>query len=100
MQTLVFVDNGDQPFTCGFQLGGGNIAHAPAGRVRVARFQSFFSPLDGFGYYGDIYLRSFVRKWKRRAAESSRRTCERSMARMFLSGKTNNDVLSEIISFL
>jgi hypothetical protein len=98
--TLVFVENGDKPFTCGFQLTRHSISRAPEGRVRVARFATYFSPLDGHGYYGDVYLRRFVRKWRKQTARTKQQARERSMARIFLSCKTDEDALSEIVSFL
>jgi len=65
MNTILFVDNCTQGI--GYQLSRNNLNYAPSGQIRVARFTTAFSPQDGMGYYGDVYMRILVRKWKKRA---------------------------------
>jgi len=48
-----------------FQLGPHNWFYAPIGRIHIARFENSFNPSQGRGYYGDIYFRMFIRKWKK-----------------------------------
>lgn len=81
MNTVVFIDNG-KPFTCGFRLHNNNWFYAPRGRIRLARFNSSFSPNKGYGYYGDIYLRRFIRIWKNKIV-LKRRKLEKNGAFMY-----------------
>lgn len=100
MQTLLFVETGTKKFTCGFQLCRGNLSYAPKGRIRVARFNSCFQPLEGKGYYGDTYLRQLLRAWRRKHIETKRRRLERDVAEAVLSKRTIGDVVRVIQSFL
>jgi hypothetical protein len=100
MQTLLFVDNG-HPFQCGFQLSKHNFHYSPPGRIRVARFETAFSPLIGFGYYGDVYLRRFIRTWKKKVI-LKRRNKDKKMAVLYISKKNMvpKDILRYIVDFL
>jgi hypothetical protein len=100
MRTILFVDTG-RPFTCGFHLVRHNWLRAPSGRIRIARFENSFSPCDGRGYYGDIYLRRFIRIWKNNTV-TKRRRMEKKMIVLCVSKKRvlNEDVLRYIVEFL
>ena len=63
-RAMLFVET--SPFMCGFQLKSSNWNYAPRGRIRYVRYESCFSPQNGYGYYADIYLREFIRAWKRK----------------------------------
>jgi hypothetical protein len=96
MQTLIFVDT--RPFQCGFQLSRQNLHYAPLGRIRIARFTLSFNPSAGRGYYGDIYLRRFIRKWKNEII----RKRERKLTKLCIIKKNilNDDVLCTILEFI
>ena len=64
MYTIIFVDNGPK-YSCGYQLSRNNLKEAPCGLIHIARFETAFSPDIGLGYYGDIYMHQFIRKWKK-----------------------------------
>ena len=49
----------------GFQLDKENYYYSPSGIIRIARFPSSFCPMYNQGYYGDIYIKQFIRKWKK-----------------------------------
>lgn len=100
MNTVVFIDDG-KPFTCGFRLHSNNWFYAPRGRIRLARFNSSFSPNKGYGYYGDIYLRRFIRIWKNKIV-LKRRKLEKKMALLCISKNknANSDIVKHIMDFL
>lgn len=100
MYTRIFVDTG-RPFTCGFQLSRHNWFRAPSGRIRIARFDNSFSPIEGRGYYGDIYLRRFIRIWKNNTV-GQRRRMEKKMTVLCITKKRilNEDMLRYIVEFL
>jgi hypothetical protein len=100
MYTRLFVDTGS-PFRCGYQLARYNWFRAPQGKIRIARFENSFSPDEGRGYYGDIYLRQFIRLWKNKTV-GKRRRLEKKMTVLCISTKRvlNEDVLRYIIEFL
>jgi len=100
MYTRVFVDT--LPGLCGYQLCSSNISYSPRGRIRVARFETAFDPLHGFGYYGDIYLRLFVRKWKRYVVEKKRKKMEIKMAYLCISPTQigNPDIIRYIVQYI
>ena len=101
MNTILFVDN-KIPFTCGFRLSSLNWLYAPYGRIRIARFETSFSPNTGYGYYGDIYLKQFIRIWKNKIILKKKRQIEKKMTILCISKKNilNQDVLRYIISYL
>lgn len=53
----------------GFKLCRLNYRYAPPGRIRIARYTNSFSPKDNRGYYGDIYMNSIIKKWKKNKRE-------------------------------
>jgi len=63
----------------GYQLTHRNFYTCPPGRIRIARYETSFWPERGMGYYGDIYLRGFIRKWKQIAITKKRRQFEKRM---------------------
>jgi hypothetical protein len=87
------------PYSCGYQLTTRTFKHAPQGRIRIARYTSAFSPREGMGYYGDIYFRRFIRKWKYHAVTKPRRLREKQMS-LYLHSKTIHDTLRMIGTFL
>jgi hypothetical protein len=100
MYTRLFIDTGP-PFRCGFQLYRYNWIYSPYGRIRIARFENSFSPDEGRGYYGDIYLRRFIRLWKNKTV-TKKRKIEKINTVLCMTKKKimNNDVMRYIIEFL
>jgi len=66
MHTRVFIEIPEDSgkMIVGYQLSYGNYIFSPKGIVRIARFECNFSPKNNLGYYGDIYMKKFVKKWK------------------------------------
>jgi len=102
MQSLLFVAVDGKPFYCGFRVHSKNWHQAPPGRLHIARFENLFSPIDGYGYYGDIYFNKFIRKWRDKVILKKRRIVERIMTTLCIlkKGFLNNDVLRKITEFL
>ena len=85
MNVMMFVEVSDRPWGCGFQLSSRVFYRVPPGRIRIARYNESFCPLEGRGYYADTYLRAFVRKWKEVTVIRKRRISERRSALQALS---------------
>jgi hypothetical protein len=83
----------------GFQLSRGNFYRVPAGRIHIARFTTSFNPAQGRGYYGDTYLRQFIRKWKHEVITKQRRRFEKRMAILCVKSLAS-DMVREIGEFL
>jgi hypothetical protein len=98
MQTLMFVEK--IPWACGFQLTSRTLRYAPKGRIRIARFTTSFYPTNGRGYYGDIYLRAFIRRWKHKTAIHKQRRLERRMAIQALYTRLVDDVICKVAKYL
>jgi hypothetical protein len=81
-----------------FQLHNFNYYYAPHGIIRIARFSTSFTPY--YGYYGDIYMKRFIRKWKSKTYENIQRKKDKQMAEEVLAGKFNNDIHGVIMEFL
>jgi len=95
MQTLLFIEAVNPRFH-GFQLSRKNFNHVPEGRIRIARYDASFDPERGRGYYGDIYFRRFIRRWKNIAVIKKRRLMERSVAALCLNVLCNrNSVIGD-----
>jgi hypothetical protein len=102
MHSLLFVEIDGEPFSCGFRVNKTNLHQAPPGKLHIARFETCFSPMDGHGYYGDSYLRQFIRKWRDKVILKKRRYVEKIMTILCISKKQilNNDVLRKITEFI
>ena len=84
MYTLLFVAAVDPRYN-GFQLSHDNFYRVPEGRIHIARYSASFDPADGRGYYGDIYFRRFIRRWKQVTMDKKRRLMERKMSALCMS---------------
>jgi hypothetical protein len=73
--TIMFVELPEnvEKMHVGYRLTKGSIENSPTGIIRIARFTDCFYPQKNRGYYGDIYLKRFVRKWKKYTAEKKQR---------------------------
>jgi len=83
-----------------FQLNKYNYHYAPQGIIRIARFEGSFNPSNNRGYYGDIYMKRFIRKWKNKTLDNNQRKKDISMAHILLDKKTLYDIKTHIASFL
>ena len=104
MYTLIFTerDENKDKMIVDFQLSRNNYWYSPPGRIRIARFERSFSPLDNSGYYGDIYMKKFIRKWRKRTYENIQRRKDRIIANEILYKHTTlfNDTINIIIEFV
>jgi len=102
MKTRMFVETPENNgrMVIDFQLSKYNYHYAPQGIIRIARFEVSFSPSDNRGYYGDIYMKRFIQKWKHKTLENIQRKKDISMARILLDKKTLYDMKTHIASFL
>jgi hypothetical protein len=50
-----------------------NHHYSPNGIIRIVRFQRCFWLKINEGYYGDIYMKQFIRIWKRKTYENIQR---------------------------
>jgi hypothetical protein len=99
MRTMLYIDQQDceKKLLANFRLDSHSWQDAPKGQIRIARFQNIFWPELQQGYYGDIYMKRFIRKWKRVTME---RKEGRHLAETYLGKKLCHDVVSSIIEFL
>jgi len=79
-----------------FRLNKNNLLTAPKGIIRIARYDTVFYPSLHQGYYGDIYMKRFIRKWKR----LYKRKKERKTAENVLGGFLCQDIVKEIVEFI
>lgn len=101
MKSILFVEIDGKPFSCGFRVNKTNLHQAPPGRLHIARFEACFYPMEGHGYFGDIYLRQFIRKWRDKVI-AKRRYAEKITTILCISKNRtlNNDVLRKITEFI
>jgi len=102
MKTIMFVETSDNEgrMVVGFQLNKENFYRVPKGKIRIARFEYMFCPDNNFGYYGDIYMKKFIRKWKKIAKEETQRIKDRLIAKNVLEHLFCYDIYNEIIEFI
>lgn len=102
MRTLLFVERPENKgrMIVDFQLCDGNYHYSPEGIIRIARFSSLFSPSKNRGYYGDIYMKQFIRKWKLKTYENIQRRHDKEIAKNVLENKVIYDIYNYIIDYL
>jgi hypothetical protein len=83
-----------------FQLNSSNFYRVPEGRIRIARFEGNFWPHHNIGYYGDIYMKQFIRKWKKITKENIQRNHDKQVAKYLLENKICFDVYNKIIEYI
>jgi hypothetical protein len=101
MKTIMFVERPENKgkMIVDFQLCKYNYYYAPNGVIRIARFENSFHPPNNRGYYGDIYMKRFIRKWKKITLENIQRKKEISMTTHIIGKKYFDDVVFSIIEF-
>lgn len=67
-----------------YTLNSGNRHYSPNGIIRIARFERCFWLEINEGYYGDIYMKRFIRKWKRKTYENIQRRYDKLNAKNIL----------------
>jgi hypothetical protein len=102
MYTIIFVETPENKgkMTIGFQLCNFNYSYSPKGLIRIARFNSAFLPDKNLGYYGDIYMKRFIRKWKNITKKNIERRNELKMAEIIYRKIFCNDIYNNIIEYL
>ena len=102
MNTILFVEREENKhrMVVDFQLGKQNYFYAPKGLIRVARFENNFNPKQNHGYYGDIYLRKFIRIWKTKTFINIQRKKDINNANSILHKKFIPDIVYLICQFL
>jgi len=102
MKTIMFVERPENQgrMIVDFQLYDFNYHYAPYGTIRIARFTHVFCIEKHHGYYGDIYMKRFIRKWKAKTYQNIQRRKDRQMAGEVLTNKCNDDVNGIIMEFL
>ena len=102
MKTIMFVERPENQgrMIVDFQLCDFNYHYAPHGTIRIARFTHLFYIEKHHGYYGDIYMKRFIRKWKAKTYENIKRRKDKQMAEKVLAERCNDDVNRIIMEFL
>ena len=103
MKTILFVERhvNKNSFRVDYQLNKHNFYRIPDGVIRIARFDSCFMPDNNIGYYGDIYMKQFIRKWKNKTKENIQRRKDLENATILFEIKELCfDVKNIIIEFL
>ena len=102
MKTIMFIEReeytGQMIVDC--RLRRDNYYYAPNGIIRIARFENIFWPQNGQGYYGDIYMKRFIIKWKKKTYKNIQRRKEILTANKILSKNLCIDMLNKIIEYL
>jgi hypothetical protein len=104
--TLMFVEQEQDIGKCitGFQLNRKNYLYSPKGTIRIARYKNSFNIKNHHSesYYADIYLKLFIRKWKRIYIINKTRNNEKKLAQLVLNRnkKIPRDIIKNISDML
>jgi hypothetical protein len=96
MKTLLYVENETASGNTWFRLNKNNLLTSPRGIIRIARYDTIFWPSLNQGYYGDIYLKRFLRKWHRFYKQKRERDAAELVLREFLT----EDIVKQIVNFI
>jgi hypothetical protein len=83
-----------------FQLNRNNYHYSPAGIIRIARYPNAFWIEKNMGYYGDIYMKQFIRKWKQKTYENKQRRADRANAALVMNRLGFIDINKVVLEFL
>jgi len=105
MQTMMFVERPEYKGrnVIDFQLNKNNYHYSPNGRIRIARYRGVFWIEKNMGYYGDVYMKQFIRKWKQKTYENKQRRKDRLNAALVIkrSGLVDiGDIVNIVLDFL
>ena len=99
MKTIMFIEEekDKERMVIGYHLNRNTYRYAPLGTIRIARFTNTFWPQKNKGYYGDIYMKSIVKRWKNNKKEK-----EKLMLGLVLSRKEkfSCDIYNIILEFI
>ena len=100
-KTLILLHNKDEIIegVAGFRIGYYNFSKFPKERITIIRFNNIFDPYNNEGYYIDIYIKRFIRKWKNKRLENIQRKKNRSFAQE-LYYKLDPNLVNYIINFI
>ena len=102
MKTILFVERTENKgkMIVDYRLTNSNYFIAPQGLIRIARFENCFWPAINEGYYGDIYMKNFIRKWKKVTYENKQRKNDKMLFNNLLESKNCDDINNIILEFL
>ena len=102
MRTLMFVERPENQarMIVDFQYNRYNYHYAPNGIIRIARFTNSFQVKNNDGYYGEIYMKQFIRNWKRKTYENIERRKNRTTAKLLMNRLGFVDIENVVLEFL
>ena len=102
MRTMMFVERPENKgkMIVDFQLNRNNYHCSPEGIIRIARYSTTFWIEKNHGYYGDIYMKQFIRKWKQKTYENIQRRETRVNASLVMNRIGFVDVDNIVLEFL
>ena len=102
MRTVMFVERPENKgrMVIDFHLTQYNYHYAPEGLIRIARYPNIFWVEINEGYYGDIYMKHFIRKWKKTTYENIQRRKDRTNAKLLMNRLEFVDVDNIVLEFL
>ena len=107
MKTVMFIETPQDKsrMVVGFPINKNNYLLAPKGTIRIARFENAFWPDNEniMCYYGDIYLKLFIKKWKKIFYQNKHRRRDILLGNLLLFNKEvlfPNDINNHIKEFL
>ena len=102
MYTIMFVERPKNKgrMVIDFTLNKNNYHYSPEGIIRIARFPSSFWIERSYGYYGDIYMKQFIRKWKQKTYENKQRRQDRLNAALVMNRIGFIDIDNIVLEYL
>ena len=102
MKTMIFVERPEDKGrnVIGYQLTRDNYNLSPNGTIRIARYPGVFWIEKNRGYYGDIYMKQFIRKWKQKTYENIQRRADRTNATLVMKQLGFIDIDNIVLEFL
>ena len=102
MMTVMFVEIPENKgrMVIGYHLTRYNYDRAPEGLIRIARYPHIFWLENNHGYYGDIYMKQFIRKWKKTTYENIQRRKDRANAEIVMNWLGFVDIDNLVLEFL
>jgi hypothetical protein len=100
-KTLIILHNEDEIIkgSAGCRIGPHNYFMFPKKRITIICFNNNFNPYNNEGYYIDIYIKRFIRKWKNKRLENIQRKKDRLTAQE-LYYKLDSNLVNYIINFI
>ena len=101
-KTILFIELEEDKgkMIVGFRFTKNTINRAPKGILRIARFGNCFAPMYNYGYYGDIYFKHFIRKWKNITFFNKNRKEVIDILKIVLNNFLNKDVINYLIDYI